>query len=118
MLYVVEVRIKGLYFSDGVINIASDGTFKGYLTCDYISGRYDNEKKVLEANLKENTYICQNMSEPTTFRSKKIYFECPGEFILYKEKSPMKLNMTFLKKPENLSLKDFEKNLSQVLEFI
>ena len=113
MLYVVEVRIKGLYFSDGVINIASDGTFQGYLTCDYISGRYDKQTKVLEASLIDNS-----ISEPIIFRSKKIYFEYPGEFVLYKEKSPMKLYMTFLKKPENLSLKDFKKNLNQVLEFI
>ena len=89
MLYDIEVRIDNEYFSDGIIDFNTENnTFEGYLTDDYIIGKYENKILSIELfrrmlNTEKNFYILGKFYiEVIAFESLKVNLEMPGEFTL------------------------------------
>ena len=124
MLYDIEVRIDNEYFSDGIIDFNTENnTFEGYLTDDYIIGKYENKILSIELfrrmlNTEKNFYILGKFYiEVIAFESLKANLEMPGEFTLYCHQKGKILEVFFICEEENITEEEFENELNKILDF-
>lgn len=73
----VQLRIEGLYWSDGVVKVEDD-KFEGYLTSDYISGEYSFG--CLEVDFQEYDLERNEVGQKVTFYTELDNFELPNGF--------------------------------------
>ena len=124
MLYDIEVRINKEYFSDGITDFNTENnTFEGYLTDDYIIGKYENKILSIELfrrmlNTEKNFYILGNFYiEVIAFESLKVNLEMPEEFTLYCTQKGKILEVFFICEEENITEDEFENELNKILDF-
>ena len=99
------------YFSDGKI-LVKDNIFEGYLTNDYIIGKYDDEKFILSAKLLIND-LHTGEEEIIDFSIDEDDFTLPNTFCLEEKENKIFLNLEVLNVSE-ISKERFKENLLKI----
>ena len=116
-IFDIEARLKTsskcFYLSDGKI-LVKDNIFEGYLTNDYIIGKYDEEKFILSAELLIND-LDTGEEEIFDFSIDEDDFTLPNRFCLEDKENKIFLILDVLN-VSKISKGKFKENLSKIVK--